>query len=263
MAIRPGRSQLRYCIKVGIAAGFGYLLTQGNLNQYSIYTAFAAALVVGTSVGEDLATSANRIKGTLVGMIAAMATTALVGPNWITVGLAAALTSAVALASGWGIQVARVGVTVCIITLVAHSTNPLQYDLMRTLNTLIGVGIGLAVSFLIWPARGPALVMQATDAVMAASTRLLDATEQGERPLRRRQGELYDALAAVVKAWRDLGLERRVTRTAMVEEARVEMTLRLGLDVLSCTLGGPDAETAQQLRQRIDAMCSQDNKASS
>jgi uncharacterized membrane protein YccC len=254
MAIRLGRSQLRYCIKVGIAAGFGYLLTQGNLNQYSIYTAFAAALVVGTSVGEDLATSANRIKGTVVGMIAAMVTTAVFGPNWITVGLAAALTSAVALAGGWGIQVARVGVTVCIITLVAHSTNPLQYDLMRTLNTLIGVGIGLTVSFLIWPERGPEQVRLAMQAVTASSVRLLDAIDRGERPLRSHQGELHDALFAVVKAWRDWTREKKVARTAAVEEAQIETTLRLGIDVLACAMRELDTAAVQQLRQRINAL---------
>ena len=257
MRIRLGRSQRRYCVKVGVAAGLGYALTQGNLNDYSIYSAFAAALVVGTSVGEDLATSANRIKGTFAGMIAAIVATAVFGPNFITVGLAAALTAAIALASGWGIQVARVGVTVCVITLVAHSTHPLQYDLMRTLNTLIGVGIGLAVSFLLWPARGPEQVTVAMREVMAVAGRLVGAMETGERPSRPLQGELHDALAAVVKAWRDLAREKRVTRTAAVEEAQVELTLRLGLDVLSCALRGPDAGMVQDLRQRINSMCSQ------
>ena len=257
MAIRFRRPQLRYCIKVGIAAGLGYALTQGNRNDYAIYSAFAAALVVGTSRGEDLATSANRIKGTFTGAIAATVATALVGPSSITVGLASALTAAMALASGWGIQVARVGVTVSVITLVAHYSNPVQYDLLRGFNTLIGVGAGLAVSFLVWPARGPAQVTQASRDVLTASERLLDAIERGERSLRPLQGALHDAIVAVVKTWRDMALEKRVTRTAAVEEAQVEMTLRLGLDVLSCALGGPDAGSVQDLRQRINAMCSQ------
>jgi len=93
-------AQLRYCAKVGIAAGLGYLLTQGNLNQYAIYSAFTAALVVGTSIGEDLATSANRVKGTLSGMVAAMLATALFGPNSLTVGLAVSLTAVIAVLSG-------------------------------------------------------------------------------------------------------------------------------------------------------------------
>jgi hypothetical protein len=34
MGIRLGRSQLRYCIKVGMAAGLGYALTQRHRNEY-------------------------------------------------------------------------------------------------------------------------------------------------------------------------------------------------------------------------------------
>jgi uncharacterized membrane protein YccC len=257
MRIDVGDLQLRYCVKVGIAAGLGYLLTQGNHNRYAIYSAFTAALVVGTSVGEDLATSVNRVKGTIAGMAAAMAATALFGPNWITVGAAVALTALLSLAGGWGIPVARIGVTVCIITLVQHDANPLQYDLMRALNTLIGVATGLAVSFFVWPAHGSDQVARASRGVLTTSARLLDAIEQGEQPLRRRQGELHDALASVVKAWRDLQWESRVARTAAVEEARIETTLRLGLDVLSCALRGPDAGSVQQLRQRINSIADQ------
>ncbi len=253
MAIRFGRPQLRYCIKVGIASGVGYLLTQGQRNDYAIYSAFAAALVVGSSVGEDLATSANRIKGTFTGVIAAMVASAFFGPSWITVGLASMLTAAMALASGWGIQVARVGVTVSVVTLVAHDSNAVQYDLLRAWNTLIGVAVGLAVSFLIWPARGRGQVNEAAREVLAVSMRLVDAMDRG-KPLRRLQSELHDALSAVVKAWRDLNRERQVAGTPAMEEAQVEMTLRLGLEVLVCALGRPDADSVRDLRQRLNAM---------
>ena len=71
-----GGVQWRYCVKVGLAAGLGYLLTQGNASQYAVYSAFTAALIVGANFGEDLATSANRVKGTLVGMLAGMTVSA-------------------------------------------------------------------------------------------------------------------------------------------------------------------------------------------
>ena len=253
--IRLGPPQLRYSAKVGIAAGVAYLLTQGS-NEYAIYSAFAAALVVGGSVGEDLATSISRIKGTFAGMLAAIVATWSFQPNWFTVGLATSLTTALAIASGWGIQVARVGVTVCVITLVAHHSNPVQYDVLRLINTVIGVAVGFLVSFLIWPARGPAQVELARRDVLVVSTRLLDAIDAGAQPLRPVQGELHDALSAVVKAWRDMARERRVSRNAVVKEAEVEMTLRLGLDVLACALGTPDVDSVRLLRERISSMSS-------
>ena len=52
----------------------------------------------------------------------------------------------------------------------------------------------------------------------------------------------------------DPGGARR--RDAAVEDAQVESTLRLGLNVLSCALRGPDADSVQDLRHRINSMCS-------
>ena len=246
--------QWRYCLKVGIAAGLGYLLTQGNLNQYAIHGAFTAALVVGTSVGEDLATSANRVKGTVAGVVAAMVATAVVGPNPLTVGFAVSLTAAIALARGWGIQVARVGVTVCIVTLVAHDADALRYDLLRAGNTLIGVAVGLAVSFFVWPVRGPEQVKRASRGVLEASARLLDAIEKGETDLRPVRASVFDALAEVVKGWRDMNREKRIGRAAMLDEGHIEMVLRLGLDLLSCAPGEPQADTIRELRQRTTSL---------
>ena len=82
-----GGTQWRYCAKVGLAAGLGYLLTQGNASQYAVYSAFTAALIVGANFGEDLATSANRVKGTLVGMAAGMTVSAFLGPSALAVGV--------------------------------------------------------------------------------------------------------------------------------------------------------------------------------
>ena len=148
---RLGGTQWRYCAKVGLAAALGYLLTQGAENQYAVYSAFSAALVVGATVGEDLAASVNRVKGTLVGMLAGMAVSLAFGPSFIAVGLAVALTALLAVGLGWGVPAARIGVTLCIITLVMHRADALEYNTLRALNTVIGVAVGLAVSFFVWP----------------------------------------------------------------------------------------------------------------
>jgi uncharacterized membrane protein YccC len=80
--------------------------------------------------------------------------------------------------------------TVSIITLVAHDSNALEYDLWRTIATLIGVAIGLAVSFLVWPVHGAAQVAHAQRDLVTSASRLLDAVELGTEPLRPRQGAL-------------------------------------------------------------------------
>lgn len=255
-----GGTQWRYCVKVGLAAGLGYLLTQGNQNQYAVYSAFTAALIVGANWGEDLATSANRVKGTIVGMAAGMTVSAFLGPNALTVGVSVGLTALIALLVGWGVAVARIGVTLCIITLAFHSTDALRYDVLRGVNTVIGIAVGLGVSFLLWPVRARDEVERATRAVLEAGARLLDALGAGEADLRPPQLKLYDALAALVKAGRDGRLERRLRLDEHAPDARALQVLQFGLDVLAAALaaeaqaGDAPRPTADSLRRRLDEL---------
>lgn len=251
---RLSGSQWRYCVKVGIATALGYVLTQGDVNQYSIYSAFTAALVVGTSVGEDLATSANRVKGTLAGMIAGTVVSAVVGPNFLTIGAAAALTALIALAFGWGITVARIGITICIITLAVYSANAVDYELLRALNTLIGIVAGLAVTFFVWPVRSRNVIEHAAADVLSASRALLDAMARDERELRPLAGKLHDRIAAVVKAGRDAQRERRTGDPATIDEMRVMEVIRLGADVLSAALTQPQSGDIKVLQERVSRL---------
>jgi uncharacterized membrane protein YccC len=251
---RLSSAQWRYCAKVGIATALGYALTQGGQNEYAIYSAFTAALVVGTSVGEDLATSANRVKGTLVGMIAGVLVTVLMGPSFLTVGASASLTALIALAFGWGVPVARIGVTVCVITLAVHSVDAVHYDLYRALNTLIGIVAGLSVTFFIWPVRGRSELERTTRHVVSVSRALLDALEREEPDVRPLQGELHDGVAAIVKAGRDARREKKAGHPVTVEEERVLEVIRLGMDVTSAAFGEPSADSIQALKRRAEEL---------
>jgi uncharacterized membrane protein YccC len=252
--IRLSASQWRYCAKVGIATALGYALTQGGQNEYAIYSAFTAALVVGTSVGEDLATSANRVKGTLAGMIAGMAIAALFPASFLTLGAAASLTALLSLLFGWGVAVARIGVTVCIITLAVHGTDAMHYDFYRALNTLIGIVAGLTVTFFIWPVRGTAELDRTMATVLSASRTVLDALARGEQELRPLLGKLHDSISAVIKAGRDAQREVQAGHALKVDEARVFEVIQLGVDVLSAALGKPAADSLQALARRADAL---------
>src|SRR5262245_52738876 len=253
--IRLSASQWRYCAKVGIATALGYALTQGGQNQYAIYSAFTAELVVGTSVGEDLATSANRVKGTLAGMIAGMVVSSLVPPSFLTLGAAASLTALLSLLFGWGMAVARIGVTVCIITLAVHSVDAAHYDLYRAVNTLIGIVAGLGVTFFIWPVRGKAELERTMATVLSASRSVLDALACGEQDLRPLLGKLHDSISAVIKAGRDAQREVQAGHPLKLDEARVFEVIQLGVDVLSAALGKPSADSLQALARRADALC--------
>ncbi|HZO03676.1 MAG TPA: FUSC family protein [Burkholderiales bacterium] len=251
---RLSAAQWRYCAKVGIATALGYALTQGGQNEYAIYSAFTAALVVGTSVGEDLATSASRVKGTVVGMITGIVVAALVGPSILTIGASAALTALLALLLGWGVPVARIGVTVCVITLAVHSVDAVHYDLYRAVNTLIGIAAGLAVTLFIWPVRSRVELERTMQQLLSVSRAVLDAVARGEQDLRPLLGKLHDHIAAVVKAGRDAHREWQAGHPVDVEEARVIDVIRLGVDVLSAALGSPSADALQALGRRADEL---------
>ena len=251
--------QWRYCTKVGLAAGLGYLLTRGGQNEYAVYSAFTAALIVGASVGEDLASSASRVKGTLVGMVAGMTASAFFGPSAIAVAVSVAGTALLALALGWGIPVARIGVTVCIITLVYHGAYAVEYDLLRAVNTLIGIAVGLVVSFFVWPVRARDAVARAKQRALGATGQLLDALAAGERELRPPQSELYDALGTLVKAGREAKLERQVKLDRSAPDARGLQVLQLGLEVLAVALaaeghaaGAAAPPPLDSLRRRLE-----------
>ena len=65
----PRGTQLRHCAKVALAAVVAYALTFGGRNDYALFSAMGASLVVGGSVGEDLSTSLNRVRGTVAGAL--------------------------------------------------------------------------------------------------------------------------------------------------------------------------------------------------
>jgi uncharacterized membrane protein YccC len=251
-------AQWRYGAKVGLAAALGYLLTRDGDNEYAVYSAFTAALIVGSSVGEDLATSGNRVKGTLAGMIAGLAVSTFFGPSAIAVGLAATATALLALALGWGIPVARVGVTVCIVTLVFYGQNAVEYDLLRAVNTVIGVVVGLAVSFFVWPVRARHTVEPTAHTTLKAARTLLEAMAAGERDLRPAQLALYDAIGALVKAGRDAKVERDARLDSAAPDAHAFQVLQLGLEVLSATLAAQGharvSPTLEVLRGRLDEL---------
>src|SRR5262245_48494241 len=82
--------RLRYVVKVALAALLAYALTLGKRNDYALFSALGAALVVGGSLGEDLKASLNRVRGTLAGTAVGIVFAYLLGTSIWSLGLAAA-----------------------------------------------------------------------------------------------------------------------------------------------------------------------------
>ena len=178
----PRDAALNYCFKVAAATLLGYVLARGG-PQYAIYGAFSAALIVGASRGEDVGTAANRVRGSLAGMLAGTALAYASLPPALAVALGIGVTAYLCMGCGWGVPAARVGATLCAVTILLHGDDPLGYGAIRVLNTLIGIACGLAVSYLVLPVRGRDAVARAERAALAAVAELLGALASATEPL--------------------------------------------------------------------------------
>ena len=178
----PQDAVLRYCFKAAAAALLGYLLSLGG-NDSAVYGAMSAALIVGASRGEDVSTSANRVRGTLAGMLVGIAITIPPLPPGLAVALGIGITTYLCTGFRWGVPAARVGVAFCAVMALMHDHDAWSYSAIRVVNTLIGISAGLAVSYFILPVRGRETVIRTANASLAAAGMLLTKLASATQPL--------------------------------------------------------------------------------
>lgn len=176
----PEGSPLHYCAKVALAALVGYLLSIGDAYT-AMYGAFSAALIVGGSRGEDTGTAMNRVRGSLAGIVVALACALATLPPALGVSIGIGATAYVCMGFGWGVSAARVGATLCAATVLAHSNDALDYTLMRATNTLIGIACGLLISYFVLPVRGRDALAKSASSALQACARLLAVLGEAER----------------------------------------------------------------------------------
>lgn len=199
----PQGAALAYCVKAATATLLGYLLSVGGAEN-AVYGAFSAALIVGASRGEDVSTGANRVRGSLAGMLAGIALAYAAVPPALAVALGIGVTAYLCMGCGWGVPAARIGASLCAVTVLMHGQDALGYSAMRIGNTLIGIAAGLAVSYLVLPVRGADAVARATEAVLAAVADLLTALGRATQPLPiDLHVAVLDRMAELEKAVRD------------------------------------------------------------
>jgi uncharacterized membrane protein YccC len=160
------------------------------------------------------------------------------------------------MACGWGQAAARIGTSFCAVVILAHSQDAVEYSAMRIVNTLIGIGVGLVVSYTVLPVRGrdvmAANVRRALDAVAG----LLEALARPDGdPTRAEFGAVLDAMIALQKTLADAAKEIGGEPEALRRQAREVVVACLG--VLSAALARSEmsreaarCEAAAALRER-------------
>ena len=232
----PRDTSLQYCAKVAAAALLGYLLSLGT-DAYAVYGAFSAALIVGVSRGEDVGSAMNRVRGSLAGMVVGVVLSQVPIPPALAVALAIGTTAYVCMACGWGISAARIGASLCAVTVLMHRGDAFDYTAMRTLNTLIGIAAGLLVSYLVLPVRGQDAMVRSVRRAWKAVAQLLAALESGQAPAADHVLGVIDSLSDLEKTMKDAGKEFGGDPAALRRTARHA--------ALAC-LGALTAALAQQ-----------------
>ncbi|MCA3584203.1 MAG: FUSC family protein [Methylocystis sp.] len=178
----PRRAALLYCFKVAIAAMLGYMLALGG-TESAVYATMSAALIVGASRGEDIMTSRNRVRGTLAGMVAGIVLAFMPIPPALAVAIGVGGTAYLCAVFGWGVSATRVGAALCSVMILIHTHDAIQYSVVRFSNTLIGIAVGLAVSYLLLPIRGREAVAHAAEGSLAAAGEMLAQLASARQPL--------------------------------------------------------------------------------
>ena len=166
-------TSVRYCFKAALAGLAGFVLSVGD-TWSALFGTFSAALVVGESRGEDTGAAVNRVRGTLVGMVVALASVFAELPQLTAVAAGIGATAYLCMGFGWGVSAARVGASLCAAIVLSHSADAFYYTPMRALNTLIGIGCGLAISYFVMPVRGRDALIRSAKAALKMTAKLLE-----------------------------------------------------------------------------------------
>lgn len=225
----PGRvaalltpQRLRHGVKTALAVALCQAVAVALDLEHGYWAVITAILVMQMDLGNSLKVAGNRFIGTLAGAGAALAVGLLAPPGFawreagmlLAVGLAAclaqvhesfrmaAITTAVAL-YGWSGQESLV-----------------VFSLARVGSILLGVVGGMAVSFLVWPARASGLLKEALGRELSAMAEALSATAahflgQGPEADHQRMAALNGMLARNRDLWQSARREPVLLGRAM------------------------------------------------
>jgi uncharacterized membrane protein YgaE (UPF0421/DUF939 family) len=137
---------LQLSVRAALAAGLSVGIAQLLQLQYPLYALIAAVLVTDLSPPQSRLLGWRRLAGTVLGAAAGALLTQLLppGPGTIALGILVVMFLSHVLRLE---AAAKLAGYVCGIVLLDFSAEPWIYALHRLVETLVGVGVGVLVSF--------------------------------------------------------------------------------------------------------------------
>ncbi|MCU1546154.1 MAG: hypothetical protein JWP30_1254 [Homoserinimonas sp.] len=214
------RGPLLQVVKTSVAATAAWLLSTLLLGQpLPIFAAIAALLVVQPSVNQSLAKGIERSLGVILGVVLAYGAGLVFGASsWIVLAIIA-----VSLFLAWALRLTpgsanQIPISAMLVLALGGVDSP-DYALLRIVETLIGVGVGLLVNAAIVP---PVLLAPAHQAVVRLTNNVAATLESLAEALR--TGPDRSALASLLTEARTL---RPLQHTAQEALTRAEESLML------------------------------------
>jgi uncharacterized membrane protein YccC len=234
--LRRRRAELQFGIRITVAGLAAFVLAELVSLPQSYWAVFTAVLVTQASVGGSLTAARDRLVGTLGGA-AYSALIAVLIPHTEPVSIAVALAIslaplAVLAAINPVFRVAPVTAVIILLGTAGVQEGPVLAALLRTLEVTFGGLVGLAVSVLVLPKRGSAVMFETAGRILALLASLMDDLLNGllvqlDAPAISRQHEIiqlvFDKMeTAAVEAER----ERRTFLSVHEDLAPLPRTLR-------------------------------------
>lgn len=141
---------LRNAVKIGLATGVALLLAQALGLEPGWFAVVAAIMVLQASIGGSVKSAMARVGGTAIGALLGVFLDLSLGNGALQVALAAALTAALCQLLGLGDGV-RVATVTAPMVMLATASGTVEFGLERTVETVLGAFVGVAVAFLVWP----------------------------------------------------------------------------------------------------------------
>jgi uncharacterized membrane protein YccC len=239
------REQWLYCLQIGLSMVLAFYVTHGRDPTNAIYAVLGAGLVTAPSIGEGVGVSRDRIIGTLLGAVVSL-TTMWVHDPALALGLTVVVVAPLGMLIG-GIAVTRIAVTVMAVTVVLHTESAGSYGFYRFTNTVAGVAVALAVSFVLWPLSGKLNHSATLRAILSAAARLaerLTSCDPKGVPLEA-QKKLFGALSSLPKSMTHLRLDPLLYRERgrLQQEALIIVKISIALLSTSLVLARTNMET--------------------
>jgi uncharacterized membrane protein YccC len=242
--LKPYRVQLRFCLRMTVAALLAFALAQvWNIPLHGLWAVLTAVVVTQMSLGGSLHATTEYVLGTIGGAIYAASIAVLI-PHTTALALAGVLALTIAPLAYAAAVSPRFRVapfTGAIVLLISGQLGegPVESALYRLLEVAIGGGVAVVVSLLVLPERAHGLGLEAAARILdllarlllkllAGFTQSLDVAETT-----RMQQEAGRALAAFQAIAAEAKSERTINLVAEPDPAPLARTLlRLRHDVV-------------------------------